>query len=311
MDYETMRLRLRDIMLELVSAPFMGMNVMHLNELSRKLKECDHPAHAVLWMQERLQESSRAIVQHGFPAVSNDELEKVNAALTAFQQISEDLIADWTKVSPLPVVSFKLKHFDPNGVDAQVEKLLDAYDGRPKDTGAMVRDAWYLLCAYKLIPGLPQITTTPDESRSEPRSTPSKGHQPMSKIYLANAFSLNMLSPETTQATLVVGKVKEVSPVALRVLCHDAESVVGHPDTARLFSTLTGLDVPCNRASVQLSPGDQMIVGQYVGARLPEGARVDWFIGLVHPRGEEKVIAWGHGFPRTKHPQHLYWSRSL
>lgn len=113
----------------------------------------------------------------------------------------------------------------------------------------------------------------------------------MSKIYLANAFSLNMLSPGDSTAHLAVSRVKETAPPLLRALCHDAESVVGHPDTARLFSSLIGMDVPCNRATVTLSPGDQMIVGQYVGARLPEGAtqlpegaRVDWFIVEVKER---------------------------
>ena len=89
-------------------------------------------------------------------------------------------------------------------------------------------------------------------------------------VYIANAFSLGML-PETG-ADL---RVRPVDPVAF--LAQDpeggqVESVVGHADTARLFSNLLGREVAFNRATLRLSQGDRVLVGQYRGPRLPEGA---------------------------------------
>ena len=62
-------------------------------------------------------------------------------------------------------------------------------------------------------------------------------------------------------------------------------SCVGHADTAAILSKLIGLDLPVNRVSVKLEKGDLLIVGQYVGQRLPEGtielpegAAIEWWI---------------------------------
>ncbi len=60
----------------------------------------------------------------------------------------------------------------------------------------------------------------------------------------------------------------------------DWVSGVGHADTAALFSTLLGVDIPCNRISIAVPErvyGQEQeawtaIVGQYSGPRLPEGA---------------------------------------
>jgi hypothetical protein len=69
----------------------------------------------------------------------------------------------------------------------------------------------------------------------------------------------------------------------------DAESVVGHEDTAGLFSELLGRFVAFNRASTSLAVGDELFVGQYNGPRLPEGATslppgatIRWFHVSVH-----------------------------
>jgi hypothetical protein len=82
-------------------------------------------------------------------------------------------------------------------------------------------------------------------------------------MYLANAFSLGML---TSDATLTVTAVSaaDVPP--------EAVSVVGHADTAAVFAHQLGRDVPMNRANLSLSVGDVVYVGQYTGPRLPEGA---------------------------------------
>lgn len=84
---------------------------------------------------------------------------------------------------------------------------------------------------------------------------------------ITNAFSLNMIATFPVAVT-----VEEISVEQARVLAADAESVVGHADTAAVFSDVLGLEVPANRATVSLVKGDRLLVGQYRGPRLPEGA---------------------------------------
>ena len=74
----------------------------------------------------------------------------------------------------------------------------------------------------------------------------------------------------------------------VRARCGGAESAVGHPDTAAIFSRLLGREVEHARRHVVLAPGDAVIVGQYAGPRLPEGAtslpeggRFSWFLVTV------------------------------
>ena len=74
--------------------------------------------------------------------------------------------------------------------------------------------------------------------------------------FLGNAFSLQMLE---SNATISVKEVKEVD-------LSEFTSVVGHEDTAKV------LGVDFNRASVTLKKGDQLLVAQLVGGRLPEGS---------------------------------------
>ena len=105
----------------------------------------------------------------------------------------------------------------------------------------------------------------------------------MSKIIIANAFSLNMLPLEVGITEL---QIRPTSPDVIRQEIAEASSftsIVGHADTAAVFSDILGLDVPCNRATFQLEEGDALFVGQYKGPRLPEGAtslpegaKVEW-----------------------------------
>lgn len=90
-------------------------------------------------------------------------------------------------------------------------------------------------------------------------------------MLLLNAFSANMLAefPCTVQFAVLDG------PAAVRDLIRDddtgIQSAVGHADTAAVFSAVLGLSVACERRTVTLTPGDDAIVGQYIGPRLPEG----------------------------------------
>lgn len=101
--------------------------------------------------------------------------------------------------------------------------------------------------------------------------------------YIANAFSLNMMLRLT--ATIVV---KEIPLPEARREALDRKSVVGHPDTAAIFSTLLEAAVAANRETVTLITGDDLLVGQYRGPRLPEGAktlpegaRIDWCLVTI------------------------------
>ena len=85
-------------------------------------------------------------------------------------------------------------------------------------------------------------------------------------MFILNAFSLNMLVGNADVA------VREVAVSVAASLAPACVSAVGHADTAAVFSSVLGVEIPCNRATVALKEGDVALVGQYSGPRLPEGA---------------------------------------
>jgi hypothetical protein len=89
---------------------------------------------------------------------------------------------------------------------------------------------------------------------------------------IANAFSLNMVEfPATISCSKISHEqIKCIGCTGKPVL----ESVIGHADTAAIVSGILGIELPANRASVKLQPGEKMIVAQYSGPRLPEGTTV-------------------------------------
>lgn len=85
---------------------------------------------------------------------------------------------------------------------------------------------------------------------------------------LLNAFSLNMLSAKGGSFWF-----REIAASQVRAeLASQLESCVGHADTAAVFADVLGVPVGCVRATVTLQPGETVLVGQYKGPRLPEGA---------------------------------------
>ncbi|MFA5183937.1 MAG: DUF1874 domain-containing protein [Patescibacteria group bacterium] len=86
-------------------------------------------------------------------------------------------------------------------------------------------------------------------------------------MFLLNAFSLNMIS-----IFPIAIKVEEISLEQAKALAAETISAVGHADTANVFSSVLGVNVPTNRTTVVLKKDDQALVGQYIGPRLPEGA---------------------------------------
>ena len=113
----------------------------------------------------------------------------------------------------------------------------------------------------------------------------------MPKVYISNAFSLSMLDRKVQSRKVsdgaVYGMPRIPSPFMsleeVKEFIKEREekdprteivSVVGHSDTAAVLSGLLGRDLPVNRVSLKFTdePGEVLIVGQYVGPRLPEGA---------------------------------------
>ena len=85
-------------------------------------------------------------------------------------------------------------------------------------------------------------------------------------MLILNAFSLNMIVGD---ADIVVREVSRTMAASLAAHCPNA---VGHVDTAAVFSSVLGVEIPCNRVTAALEDGDVALVGQYSGPRLPEGA---------------------------------------
>lgn len=120
-------------------------------------------------------------------------------------------------------------------------------------------------------------------------------------IVISNAFSLNMVPANTNLYTYWI-KGMSVEEVRGRIAAADSmTSIVGHNDTATVFSNVLGVNVNFNRTNYTMDIDgfaksvsgkgteedvrDVLIVGQYVGPRLPEGATnlpegatIKWFL---------------------------------
>lgn len=122
------------------------------------------------------------------------------------------------------------------------------------------------------------------------------------KYIVCNAFSLSMLDRENqgqkqphyenrrmpTPTSLEQIKAN-LAWLAERNASPEIISAVGHADTAKILGNMLGIDLPMNRVSVKIGDfGDdktRVIIGQYVGPRLPEGstelpegAAIEWWI---------------------------------
>jgi hypothetical protein len=103
-------------------------------------------------------------------------------------------------------------------------------------------------------------------------------------MLLLNAFSLNMLTLTSGEPTAIIAsKLSEES--VRQILSEGFESAVGHADTAAVFSSVLGMAVPANRATVRLAQGQHAVVGQYRGPRLsegttelPKGSTIEWVL---------------------------------
>ena len=107
--------------------------------------------------------------------------------------------------------------------------------------------------------------------------------------YLGNALSLGMLDElEHLPAVTLTVAALDNAAAAKWTAENEWESCVGHADTARLLSSLLAQDVQMRRVSTSLVVGDELLVAQYNGPRLPEGAtslpegaRIRWMLVRV------------------------------
>ena len=111
------------------------------------------------------------------------------------------------------------------------------------------------------------------------------GDDPWEKrVIVANAFSLQMLG-EIDITMLGVEAYADPSDAEQEItMAKEWVSAVGHADTAQVFSTILGREIPVNRMNVTLAENDVLIIGQITGGRLPEGSttlpagiKIKWF----------------------------------
>jgi hypothetical protein len=109
-------------------------------------------------------------------------------------------------------------------------------------------------------------------------------------LYITNAFSLNML-PEEPVLNIQVYSLESDLAARCELINsrydHDVKSIVGHKDMATLITMALQTPVEFNRETVVLEDGDQLLVAQYTGERLPEGT-------TALPEGS--TITWKHVF---------------
>lgn len=86
-------------------------------------------------------------------------------------------------------------------------------------------------------------------------------------MYLCNAFSLQMLAQFPANVQINEVEIKDVIEIKEQLV-----SAIGHQDTANVLSSILGVPVPTARVNVALKSGDEILIAQYVGGRLPEGA---------------------------------------
>ena len=90
---------------------------------------------------------------------------------------------------------------------------------------------------------------------------------------LTNAFSLQMVPDD---CTIKKEALTELGAAALVRKAQDQGTLtnaIGHADIARVIGRdLTLGAIEPNRISVTMGPNDVLVVGQYIGPRLPEGA---------------------------------------
>lgn len=106
----------------------------------------------------------------------------------------------------------------------------------------------------------------------------------MKKIVLVNAFSLNMLPSEfcTIEISSEFQGLKSLEG-------KEIINAIGHKETANIVSDIAAKDgilLPeASRQTIKLDGNERVLVAQYIGPRLPEGA-------MSLPEGAKLVFRW-------------------
>ena len=91
------------------------------------------------------------------------------------------------------------------------------------------------------------------------------------EVIISNAFSFNMV--EIGRRANIEMMPVEASQVA-DLAGEKWTSAIGHADIAALASVSAAMDIPTNRKTVSLGSGThRILIAQYQGPRLPEGAK--------------------------------------
>jgi hypothetical protein len=117
-------------------------------------------------------------------------------------------------------------------------------------------------------------------------------------MLITNAISLNMLPPDAQSGGIIFRRITLDEAQRLVRKADTVVSAIGHAETAQIVGRQLGVELLPDRRNVVL--GDElMLVAQYVGPRLPEGAtelpsgaRVDWFLVRL---ADMKELSWRRG----------------
>lgn len=87
---------------------------------------------------------------------------------------------------------------------------------------------------------------------------------------ITNAFSANML--DESKSSLVLFNPIPVEQAAIIAKSEEWESSLGHEDIVNVVNAQLGTSFKMNRRTDILETGDAILLAQYKGPRLPEGA---------------------------------------
>jgi len=90
-------------------------------------------------------------------------------------------------------------------------------------------------------------------------------------MYITNAFSLNMIKDNNVTVSIISVPTESVTELLTAGML---QSAIGHSDTAAVVGNMLweGFSFEANRVSISLERGESIIVAQYKGPRLAEGA---------------------------------------
>jgi len=93
----------------------------------------------------------------------------------------------------------------------------------------------------------------------------------MGKVYLVNAFSLNMLNNFPINVTIdKIERDEFCLKVEMRLEDNELVNAIGHDSTVNLINKLCDVQLQKNRVEIKMSEGDRALVIM-IAERLPEG----------------------------------------